>query len=109
MPTVGLELARSAVIAGDDQNVGFKLRDAGNGAVELLDPLDLGGKIPILAGRIGVFEVYEEEIEIVPGRFEPPALVIERLSRFENLHADQTRKSPVHGIDGDRGRAQAKN
>src|SRR5262249_50808801 len=107
VPTVRAELAGSAVIAGDDEHVGIEGRDPRDGRVELFDFVDLGGEVAVFAGRVGVFEVYEEKIEILPGLLESGALIVQRLPSVEHLHAHQPRQAAVHRIHGDRRCAQA--
>ncbi len=66
MPTVALQEARRAVVAGDDEHRRVERGDRGHGRVELFDAFHLGVEVAVLAGAVGVFEVDEEEIVAVP-------------------------------------------
>ena len=104
VPTVAGQHARRAVVAGADQHVGLEGHDPRDAAVNFLGPLHLGVEVAVFARAVGVFEVDEEEVVVVPILFEHLHLLVERLGLADNIHADQSGQALVHRIDGDRRR-----
>ena len=66
VPTVALQHAGRAVVAGDDQHGRLERRDPRHGGVELFDPLHLGVEVAVFARAVGVLEVDEEEVVLRP-------------------------------------------
>ena len=58
---------------------GFRAVTRGIDRVELLDPLHLLVEVAVLAGAVGVLEVDEEEVVVVPMLFEHVDLFVQRL------------------------------
>ena len=58
--------ARRAVVAGDDQHVRLQSFDPRDDRVEFLDPLHLRFEVAVLAGAVGVLEMQEEEVVVLP-------------------------------------------
>ena len=88
VPTVALEHAGRAVVAGDDEYVGVERVDARDGGVELFGAFHLCGEVAVFAGAVGVFEVNEEEVVLLPVLFEQRHLLVERLRFADHVHAD---------------------
>jgi len=109
MPAMALQLRRSAVIAGNDEDVGAEGLDSGDDGVELLDHLDFGVEITVLATRIRVFEVNKEEVIVgfFPGFFQHVDFFIKSGRLPQQIHSDQTCQPLVHRIDGDGGGFQS--
>jgi hypothetical protein len=107
VPAVAGEHARRAVVAGGDEDVGLEGHDLRHGGVEFLGPLHLRIEVAVFAGAVGVLEVDEEEVVLVPVLFENLHLLVERLGMAEDVHADELGEALVHRVDGDRGGAEA--
>lgn len=100
MPGVALEFARGAVVTCDQEHIGLEGADFGDGPIKLFDHFDLAGEVAILAGGVGVLEVEEKEVIVVPGLRQCLDLIVERGTGIANFHVHQTGKAPVHRIYG---------
>ncbi len=69
VPRVALQVGRRTVIAGHNEDRRLQRCDVRHNGIELFYTTDLFGEVTVFAGRIGVFEVDEEEIVFVPRRF----------------------------------------
>jgi hypothetical protein len=73
MPRVGRELRGRGVVAGHGDHAGLaRGEEVGHRRVEPLDRADLRGSVPVLAGRIGVLVVDEEEVCVIAVLLEQP-------------------------------------
>ena len=54
------------MVARHDEHVGPQGFDPGQGPIEFLDPPHFLGEIAVFTGGIGVLEVQEEEVELLP-------------------------------------------
>ena len=106
MPGMALEKARRAVVAGDDEDIGAEGLDAGDHPVEFLDALHLLRERAVLAGGVGVLEVEEEEVVVLPAGGQGVDLLVEGVGRADQRHADEPGEPLVHRVDGDRRRAE---
>ena len=75
---------------------------AGSAGVQPLERRHLAREVPVLPGLVGVLVVEEHEVVGVPVGAQRGHLVGEGAARLEDVHADQAREPPVHGVGGDR-------
>ena len=102
MPTVALQEAWRAVVAGNNQHRGFQLIDARNRRVEFFDSFHLGVEVAVFARAVGVFEVNKKEIVVGPFAFRARLFVQQAFGLADDVHADQSSEPFVHRVDGNR-------
>ena len=98
-------LSGRAVVAGNDEAIVFAEErfDRRHDLVELFDHLALLFEVSVFAAAVGVLEVQEEEVVLIPILFKDFDFFLERGGLADELHADEGRESFVHRVDGDRG------
>jgi hypothetical protein len=73
VPGVRLELAGRRMVAGDDQHIRVELEQLGQGLIDAFDDVDLAVEVAVFAVAVGLLDMDEEEVVVVPGaldRFE---------------------------------------
>ena len=100
VPAVAPKLRRCGVVAGNDQHGWFQRQYPRDRGVYLLDDLDFGVEVPILAPAVGVLHVDEEEVIVAPMLLQCSDLVVPGFSCIQQIHSDQPRHTPIHGVDG---------
>ena len=61
MPGVGAEFGGGRVVAGDDEDIRFQVKQDGQGRIYLLNDGGFGREVAIFTTAVGVFDVDEEE------------------------------------------------
>jgi hypothetical protein len=87
------------VVARDHEDVGAEVPEAGHELVELLQRFDLGVEVTVLAGGVGLFEVIEDEVELVPTLAHGFQLALVGPAPGRDVHAHELREAAVHGVD----------
>ena len=99
---MALQVARCAVISGDNQNVRVEFLNPTEHRIELLDPSHFFREIPILSGAVGVLKVQEKEVVSVPVRSQLVDLLFQTLRVAHDVHPDKSGQSFVHRVHSDR-------
>ena len=95
------------VVTGHHENVRAEVDEAGHVGVEFLQRADLGGEAAVLARGIGLLVMDEEIVELVPALARHRDLLLHSLGAVQWPHACELGESAVHGINGERGGADA--
>ena len=88
------------MVACHQENIGFQRANLWNDVVQSFNHFHLAGEVAILARRVGVLEMEEEKVVVVPSLGQGLDLIIEGRSGVADVHTHQPGKASVHGIDG---------
>ena len=89
VPAVGTQEAGRAVVASHNHDSWIECHNFGNAGIQFLDSIHLGVEITVFTCAVGVFEVHEKEIEIVPGLLQCGDLLVQRLRLSHDFHPYQ--------------------
>ena len=95
------------MVTRHDQHLGAQGFNGGQDRIQFLGALNFCVEVPVFASAIGVFEMDEEKVVLVPILLKYLHLLFERLSLPDNIHAHQSREATVHGVDRNCCRFQA--